>query len=77
MLMSTVIGLATMAVCLVLQSELIVVALRYCVRHPVMDDEPTAREMFECSGPWASLMLWRWPSERYRLLGRWRLSMAR
>ena len=46
MLMNVLIGLATMAVCLVLQSWLIVVALRYYVRHPVMGDDPTAWETF-------------------------------
>ena len=46
MLMNILIGLSTMATCLVLQSWLIVVALRYYVRHPVMGDEPTSRQIF-------------------------------
>lgn len=46
MLTNVLIGLATMAGCLVLQSWLIVVAIRYYVRHPVMGDEPTSWEIF-------------------------------
>lgn len=46
MLMNILIGLSTMAVCLVLQSWLIVVALRYYVRHHVMGEDPTAWETF-------------------------------
>lgn len=42
MLMNVLIGLATMAVCLMLQSWLIVVALRYYVRHNVLGDDPSA-----------------------------------
>ena len=46
MLMNILIGLVTMAICLVLQSGLIVVALRYYIRHPIMGDEPTSRQIF-------------------------------
>ena len=42
MLLNVVIGLSTMAVCLMLQSVLIVVALRYYARHDVMGSNPTA-----------------------------------
>jgi hypothetical protein len=42
MLLNVVIGLSTMAVCLMLQSVLIVVALRYYTRHDVMGSNPTA-----------------------------------
>jgi hypothetical protein len=42
MLLNIVIGLSTMAVCLMLQSVLIVVALRYYARHDVMGVNPTA-----------------------------------
>ena len=42
MLLNVVIGLSTMAVCLMLQSVLIVVALRYYARHDVMGNSPTA-----------------------------------
>jgi len=42
MLLNVVIGLSTMAVCLMLQSVLIVVALRYYARHDVMGRTPTA-----------------------------------
>ena len=41
MLMNILIGLATMAACLALQSWLIVVALRYYVRHNVLGDDPS------------------------------------
>lgn len=42
MLLNVMIGLSTMAVCLMLQSVLIVVALRYYTRHDVMGNNPTA-----------------------------------
>jgi len=42
MLLNVVIGLSTMAICLMLQSVLIVVALRYYARHDVMGSNPTA-----------------------------------
>ena len=46
MLMNILIGLATMAACLMLQSWLIVVALRYYVRHNVLGDDPSALRIF-------------------------------
>jgi hypothetical protein len=42
MLLNVVIGLSTMAVCLMLQSVLIVVALRYYARNDIMGVNPTA-----------------------------------
>jgi hypothetical protein len=42
MLLNCAIGLSTMAVCLMLQSALIVVALRYYARHDVLGTNPTA-----------------------------------
>ncbi|MBF6026023.1 ion channel [Lysobacter niastensis] len=41
MLLNVVIGLSTMAVCLLLQSVLIVVALRYYSRHDILGSNPT------------------------------------
>ena len=46
MLLNILIGLSTMAVCLVLQSWLIVAALRYYVRHNVLGDDPSAWAIF-------------------------------
>lgn len=46
MLMNILIGLVTMAACLMLQSWLIVVALRYYVRHNVMGIDPSAWAIF-------------------------------
>lgn len=46
MLMNILIGLATMAACLMLQSWLIVVALRYYVRRHGMGDDPSMWETF-------------------------------
>jgi hypothetical protein len=46
MLMNIMIGIATMALCLLLQSWLIVGALRYYVRHNVLGDDPSAWRTF-------------------------------
>ena len=46
MLMNILIGLVTMALCLMLQSWLIVEALRYYVRHNFMGNDPSAWATF-------------------------------
>ena len=46
MLMNILIGLVTMAACLMLQSWLIVVALRYYVRNNVLGDDPSGWATF-------------------------------
>jgi hypothetical protein len=45
MMMNVVIGLSTMALCLLLQSVLIAVALRYYVRHNFLGDNPSVWRM--------------------------------
>ena len=42
MLLNIAIGLSTMAVCMVLQSVLVVTAMRYYSRHDVLGNNPTA-----------------------------------
>ena len=46
MLMNILIGLATMATCLMLQSWLIVVAIRYYVSHNYLGNDPSAWGIF-------------------------------
>lgn len=75
MLLNIVIGISTMAVCLMLQSVLIVVALRYYARHDVMGANPTAWSTLRVlnavmvllvAGNLAQLFIWAFV---FRLLG--------
>ena len=75
MLMNILIGLATMGGCLALQSWLIVVALRYYVRHNVLGDDPSGWVTFRVLntvmvvlvlGNCAQLIIWAFV---FRILG--------
>jgi hypothetical protein len=75
MLLNIVIGLSTMAVCLALQSVLIVVALRYYARRDLMGTNPTAWSTIRLlnavmillvAGNLAQLFIWAFV---FRLLG--------